>query len=151
MLNRGNLSLDAPIQDYLAKIRQRDIDEARHPSCSVSIGATISHVIGLLSATGYHRVFVVDAAGRPVGVVSITDILRFASAEAAGSAAASATASPSNPSTPRGKQPASAAGSASPASASSATPPPAAAARAPHLRTNSQTSGPIVTPLPNQQ
>lgn len=58
VLNKGTLSLDAPIQDYLSRIRQRDLahEEARHPSCSVGLSTTLGHCIGLLAATGYHRV-----------------------------------------------------------------------------------------------
>jgi len=38
----------------------------------------IGHVINLLAKTGYHRVFVVDKDIKPVGVISVADIVKFA-------------------------------------------------------------------------
>ena len=83
MLDRGNLSLDQLILDYLSAIRQRELTNEVHPSCSVTVSASIGHVIELMHATKYHRVFVVDKEGRPIGVLSVTDILRFACADQA--------------------------------------------------------------------
>ena len=83
MLDRGSLSLDMPLMEYLSAIRQRELVDAVHPSCSVGLQSSIGHVIELMSATKYHRVFVVDAQGRPIGVLSVTDILRFACADQA--------------------------------------------------------------------
>ena len=83
MLDRGNLSLDQLIMEYLSAIRQRELVNEVHPSCSVTLSASIGHVIELMHATKYHRVFVVDREGRPVGVLSVTDILRFACADQA--------------------------------------------------------------------
>jgi CBS domain-containing protein len=100
VLNRGNLSMDSPIQEYLSLIRQRDIEDVAHPSCCIGVSTTIAHCIGLLAATGYHRVFIVDSASRPVGVLSVTDILRFASADSSNCLPPTV---PSTPSTPRGK------------------------------------------------
>jgi CBS domain-containing protein len=83
MLDRGSLSLDQLIMEYLSAIRQREMQDVRHPSCSVQLSASIGHVIELMSATKYHRVFVVDKEARPIGVLSVTDILRFACADQA--------------------------------------------------------------------
>jgi len=83
MLDRGNLSLDQLIMEYLSAIRQREMVNEAHPSCSVQLSASIGHVIELMSATKYHRVFLVDKEGRPIGVLSVTDILRFACADLA--------------------------------------------------------------------
>ena len=83
MLDRGNLSLDQLIMEYLSAIRQRELVNEVHPSCSVTVSASIGHVIELMHATKYHRVFVVDKEGRPIGVLSVTDILRFACADQA--------------------------------------------------------------------
>jgi len=155
VLNRGTLSLDAPIQVYLARIRQRDIDEARHPSCSIGLGTPIGHCLGLLSATGYHRVFIVDANAKPIGVVSITDILRFASADTSGAAGGSGSQA-GTPSANTSQSPsAPSSGSSSPAVVS---PPLAGAAaavgaspRAVHLRSHSQSHTPVITPAPAPQ
>ena len=84
MLDRGSLSLDMAIMEYLSAIRQRElVSNEVHPSCSVTLSSSIGHVIELMSATKYHRVFVVDKEGRPIGVLSVTDILRFACADQA--------------------------------------------------------------------
>jgi len=83
MLDRGNLSLDQLIMEYLSAIRQRELVNEVHPSCSVTVSASIGHVIELMHATKYHRVFVVDPNMRPIGVLSVTDILRFACADQA--------------------------------------------------------------------
>ena len=83
MLDRGSLSLDMAIMEYLSAIRQRELNDVAHPSCSVTLSSPIGHVIELMSATKYHRVFVVDPQGRPIGVLSVTDILRFACADQA--------------------------------------------------------------------
>jgi len=101
VLNRGQLSLDAPIQLYLSCIRLQDEVKPNqpevHPSCSVGTHASIGHVIGLMEATGYHRVFIVDAQNRPVGVCSVTDILRFVVAEMAASRTGTTTPTPTSP------------------------------------------------------
>jgi hypothetical protein len=179
VLNRGTLSLDAPIQVYLARIRQRDIDEARHPSCSIGLNTPIGHCMGLLAATGYHRVFIVDGQGKPIGVVSITDILRFASNDTAGSSAPPPSASSGSgsgtppvptagsqqPQQPQQQQQSPAAASVSSSSASGSSPsagsgsPPVAAAaggvgaspRPVHLRSHSQSQTPVITPAPLPQ
>ncbi len=52
-----------------------------HPSCAVSISQSLGHVIGLMAATKHHRVFLVDHDRKTVGVVSISDIMKFAGAE----------------------------------------------------------------------
>lgn len=77
----ASLNLNLPVMQYLAQLRQQDFNpDERHPSCSVRPTATLEHVIDVLVATKFHRVFIVDELSRPIGVVSIADILRFASA-----------------------------------------------------------------------
>lgn len=81
LLDRGALSLDMNLLDYLAAIRQQDVSADRAPVCSVGTSGTLGRIIGLLSATGYHRVYVVDARQcKPIGVVSLTDVLKYATA-----------------------------------------------------------------------
>lgn len=82
LLDKGTLSLDMNLLDYLAAIRQQDVSASdRAPVCSVGPQGTLGRIIGLLSATGYHRVYVVDARQcKPIGVVSLTDILKYATA-----------------------------------------------------------------------
>jgi CBS domain-containing protein len=57
------------------QVRQHDL-KAVHPAMSVTAKDTLSHVIGRLAAARVHRLFVVDH-GRPVSVISLTDILRY--------------------------------------------------------------------------
>lgn len=85
MLDRGTLSLDKDILTYLSQIRQREHIDEVHPSCSVQVTATIGHVIELMAATKYHRVFLTDKEGRPIGVLSLSDVLKFAVSDPASS------------------------------------------------------------------
>lgn len=79
LLDRGALNLDMNLVDYLAAIRQKEVEVADHvPLCSVGPNGTIGRIIGLLAATKYHRIYVVDPRhNTPVGVVSHTDILKY--------------------------------------------------------------------------
>jgi len=78
VLNKGELSLDMPVLEYLAQVRQRVITASdKAPVCTVRKDASLGRVLGLLSATQYHRLFVVDSKGLPEGVISISDLLNF--------------------------------------------------------------------------
>ena len=78
-INEGQVPMDTDILSYLAKVRQSvPQKKERYPSCHVHTDTTVAHVIGLLAKTGYHRVFVVDAEQKPVGVISVADIVKFA-------------------------------------------------------------------------
>lgn len=66
------------IVSYLSAVRQEDSNkDAKYPSSHVKESSTLGHAIRLLAKTGYHRVFVCDAELKPVGVVSVTDIVEF--------------------------------------------------------------------------
>ena len=66
------------IVTYLSAVRQEDpTKETKYPSSHVKESSTLGHAVGLLAKTGYHRVFVVDEFLKPVGVVSVTDIVSF--------------------------------------------------------------------------
>ena len=78
-VDEGKIPMDTDILSYLAKVRQATPQKKeRYPSCHVHTDTTVAHVIGLLAKTGYHRVFVVDAEQKPVGVISVADIVKFA-------------------------------------------------------------------------
>mmetsp|Transcript_33227 Transcript_33227/g.61191 ORF Transcript_33227/g.61191 Transcript_33227/m.61191 type:complete len:349 (-) Transcript_33227:170-1216(-) len=80
-LDEGRTSLkDTDILSYLARVRQSTASKKeRYPSCHVHAkDSTVGHVVHLLAKTGYHRVFVVDEDIKPVGVISVADILKFA-------------------------------------------------------------------------
>lgn len=70
--------LDLNIMSFLSAVRQEDpTKEAKYPSSHVKESSTLGHAIKLLAKTGYHRVFVCDEEVKPVGVVSVTDIVTY--------------------------------------------------------------------------
>lgn len=74
--------LHKPITDFLATIRRAEVMEnpnTRSPTIAVHPDATLEKVIGKLTATRIHRLFVADDAQgyKPIAVISITDILRY--------------------------------------------------------------------------
>lgn len=78
-IDEGKTAMDQDILSYLASVRQANLTKKdRYPSCHVHENVTISNVINTLAKTGYHRVFVVDSERRPIGVISVADIIRFA-------------------------------------------------------------------------
>jgi len=71
--------LHQSILTFLNAIRQESID-IKSPTISCSSHDTLEIVIGKLASTKIHRIFVADdnSGYKPVAVVSITDILRYA-------------------------------------------------------------------------
>lgn len=66
------ITLGMPVADFL---------KARHKEGALSCfrEATLGQVVDVIARTGVHRVFAVDAANKPIGLVSLTDILRLIS------------------------------------------------------------------------
>lgn len=80
--NRADIAMDMDILSYLAALRQSIPEKnERYPNCHVHDDATVAHVVNLLAKTGYHRVFVVGKDQKPVGVISVSDVISFATAE----------------------------------------------------------------------
>jgi len=78
VMDAGRTGMDMNILSYLAKVRQSQVvKNDKYPSCHVHDDATVGHVVNLLAKTGFHRVFVVDDDMKPVGVVSVADIIKF--------------------------------------------------------------------------
>lgn len=78
VMDAGKTGMDTDILSYLAAVRQSQVvKNDKYPACHVHEDATVGHVVNLLAKTGYHRVFVVNAAIRPIGVVSFADIINF--------------------------------------------------------------------------
>jgi len=74
--------LDQPILEFLNKIRRLDITQPTRTNVfSCKMEDSIYHVIGKLSATKAHRVFLVDENFRPEAVISLTDIIRLVLSE----------------------------------------------------------------------
>lgn len=78
-IDEGKTAIEMDILSYLTKVRQAvPRKKERYPCCHIHENATVAHVIDLLAKTGYHRVFVVDEKMCPIGVISVTDITKFA-------------------------------------------------------------------------
>lgn len=78
VMDAGRTGMDMDILSYLAQVRQSQVvKNDKYPSCHVHEGATVGHVLNLLAKTGFHRVFVVDDDKKPIGVVSLRDVIRF--------------------------------------------------------------------------
>ena len=70
--------MDMDILSYLSAVRQeKAFLHDQYPCAHVRESSTVGHALKLLAKTGFHRVFVVDNDGRPVGVISVTDIVKF--------------------------------------------------------------------------
>jgi len=71
--------LEQPIGEYLKYIRSRTVNILEVPAIAVFGKSRLVYAIGLIASTKIHRLFVCDTeeAYRPVGVLSITDILRY--------------------------------------------------------------------------
>uniref|UniRef100_A0A7S2ESY2 CBS domain-containing protein n=1 Tax=Ditylum brightwellii TaxID=49249 RepID=A0A7S2ESY2_9STRA len=78
-IDGGRTAMEQDILSYLSVVRQSSPGRReRSPICSVRYDSTVRRLINLLAKTAYHRVFVVDDKKRPVGVISVADVIRFA-------------------------------------------------------------------------
>jgi CBS domain-containing protein len=66
------ITLGLPVADFL-KVRHKE------GALSCVREATLGQVVEVVARTGLHRVFVIDAAQKPISVVTLTDILRLVS------------------------------------------------------------------------
>jgi len=74
------VDLNLDIMSYLSEVRQVvnvKNSDTRYPFTSVKESSTVGHCMRVLAKTGYHRVFVVDQMLKPIGVISVTDIVKF--------------------------------------------------------------------------
>jgi CBS domain-containing protein len=71
--------LEQPIGTYLKYIRTRSQNILEVPAVAVFGKSKLVYAIGLIASTKIHRLFICDSeeAYRPVGVISITEILRY--------------------------------------------------------------------------
>ncbi|ETO30775.1 hypothetical protein RFI_06345 [Reticulomyxa filosa] len=77
---QSHAALGMTIEDFLVKIRSEQIQEKKSSGFSVTYAtadSTLKAVVDMLMKTKYHRIWVVDDAKRPVGVISLTDIFKF--------------------------------------------------------------------------
>jgi len=82
VLDQGQAKIDQPILDYLAIVRS-SVKTAKEkvPVSTVHATDPIGRAIGLLAKTQFHRLFIVDSESKPIGVVSVADILGYISLE----------------------------------------------------------------------
>eukprot|EP00808_Paulinella_micropora_P025167 g71402.t1 len=76
-IKNGGASLDSPIMDYLAMIRQKPSKTDKYPVSAVKESTTLGRLLGIMGATKYHRLFIENSEGQPIGVVSVTDLLVY--------------------------------------------------------------------------
>mmetsp|Transcript_17417 Transcript_17417/g.28369 ORF Transcript_17417/g.28369 Transcript_17417/m.28369 type:complete len:379 (-) Transcript_17417:108-1244(-) len=69
--------LRKPIRQFLAEVRQQELDDLL-PNVSVKPSNSLAHVVAKLAVVKMHRVFVANPKEglRPLGVISISDLLR---------------------------------------------------------------------------
>lgn len=74
---RDGASLAMPVLDFFAQARQdiTGIDRAATITCTKD--QTLTKVIAKLAKTKVHRIFVVDEAKQPLGIISVQDICRL--------------------------------------------------------------------------
>lgn len=67
-----------PIMEFLKAVRMQSVD-IKAPTIAVSESKPLVEVVGKLVATKVHRIFVVESSEnyKPIGVISITDILKL--------------------------------------------------------------------------
>lgn len=69
--------LDTNVREFVYLVRrQTELDGKSHAACvTVELNTPLSQVLGKLAATKMHRVYVIDAQRRPVGVISCSDVV----------------------------------------------------------------------------
>jgi CBS domain-containing protein len=75
LLNPSPSLLALPVMDFLSAVRQTQL-HTRAPLVTVGPEATVAQVVRKMTVTGLHRVYVADKDRRPLGVISMGDVLR---------------------------------------------------------------------------
>ena len=70
--------LEQPASSYVTMRRMANINDAA-PTISVAANAFLESVLTILSSTRVHRLFVVDSGDVPIGLISLSDLLRWLS------------------------------------------------------------------------
>lgn len=71
-------SLRVSVLDFLAAVRQSVVTtKDMYPVVHISPNSTLQHCIGSLAATKLHRMFVLNSDGCPVGVIALSDVLKY--------------------------------------------------------------------------
>jgi CBS domain-containing protein len=73
---KSSASLDLPIGEFLRRIRKSDKKKDKSVGC-LTTSDTLLGAISKLRTSGYHRLWIVDDDTKPIGVLSITDIMRL--------------------------------------------------------------------------
>ncbi|KAH9252913.1 hypothetical protein BASA81_009069 [Batrachochytrium salamandrivorans] len=67
--------LSLSCQEFVARIRQLNLTTTMAACAVVDLGSNLHVVLGKLAASRLHRVYVVDAERKPVGVISVSDVV----------------------------------------------------------------------------
>jgi len=62
--------------DFVAKVKQKDIKSDKPAVITAPASANLRDIISKLAKTKIHRLFIVDQKRRPVGIVSVKDVIR---------------------------------------------------------------------------
>jgi 5'-AMP-activated protein kinase regulatory gamma subunit len=75
-LERNNL-LDMNVREFVGLVRRvTEVDGRARAACvTVELNTPLATVLGKLAATRMHRVYVIDAQRKPVGVISVSDVV----------------------------------------------------------------------------
>ena len=75
-LDRTNL-LDMNVREFVGLVRRvTELDGKSRAACvTVELNTPLATVLGKLAATKMHRVYVIDAHRKPVGVISVSDVV----------------------------------------------------------------------------
>lgn len=75
-LERNNL-MDMNIREFVGLVRRAtELDGKSHAACvTVDVNTPLATVLGKLAATKMHRVYVIDSHRKPVGVISVSDVV----------------------------------------------------------------------------
>jgi CBS-domain-containing membrane protein len=75
-LERNNL-LDMNIREFVGLVRRvTEVDGKARAACvTVELDTPLATVLGKLAATKMHRVFIIDSSHKPIGVISVSDVV----------------------------------------------------------------------------
>jgi len=66
--------LQLPVKDYLPTTRDLVLGRNRHGLVMCDLGSSLMALLATINEAKVHRIYVADEQGRPVGVISLTDI-----------------------------------------------------------------------------
>lgn len=77
--------LNGPVSQFINYVHHNDFN-TKYPSVATRDTATFKQLIARMTAAGIHRIYLEDEMKKPIGVISMSDIMRFLSSNLPGSA-----------------------------------------------------------------